>query len=152
MTTNQNYYSQTLIVQCMKLKLNMPMKILAAMKKCLILVIIMSKYYDDSNKLVIAKMKDETSNVAIEEFIGLKPKMYLFLVHDNSEYKKSHNEYKEVLLHNKCLRDSVSRIQSKDDRIGTYEIDKFPLSCFAEKIYIQNNGYDGSALSYYNQL
>ena len=151
MTTNQNYYSQTLIVQCMKLKLNMSMKILAAMKKCLILVIIMAKYYDDSNKLVIAKMKDETSNVAIEEFIGLKPKMHLFLVGNNSEYKKV-NEYKEVLLHNKCLRDSVSRIQSKDHRIGTYEIDKFPLSCFAEKIYIQNTGYDGSALSYYNQL
>ena len=86
MTTNQNYYSQTLVVQYMKLKLNMPMKILAATKKCLILVIIMSKYCDDSNKLVIAKMKDETSNVAIEEFIGLKPKMYLFLVHDNKEY------------------------------------------------------------------
>ena len=88
MTTNQNYYSQTLVVQCMKLKLNMPMKILAATKKCLILVIIMSKYCDDSNKLVIAKMKDETSNVAIEEFIGLKPKMHLFLVGNNSEYKK----------------------------------------------------------------
>ena len=40
----------------------MSIKILAAMKKCLILVIIMPKYYDDSNKLVIAKMKDETSN------------------------------------------------------------------------------------------
>ena len=40
----------------------MSIKILAAMKKCLILVIIIPKYYDDSNKLVIAKMKDETSN------------------------------------------------------------------------------------------
>ena len=27
-----------------------------------------SKYYDDSNQLVITKMKDETSSVAIEEF------------------------------------------------------------------------------------
>ena len=61
-TANQSYYSQTLIVYCMRLKLNMSIKILAAMKKCLILVIIMPKYYDDSNKLVIAKMKDETSN------------------------------------------------------------------------------------------
>ena len=32
-----------------------------------------SKYYDDSNKLVVAKMKDETA--AIEKFSGLKPKM-----------------------------------------------------------------------------
>ena len=40
MTTNQSYYLQTLIVQCMKLKLKISMNILAAIKKCLILVII----------------------------------------------------------------------------------------------------------------
>ena len=28
-----------------------------------------SKYYDNSNKLVIGKMKDETAGVAIEEFV-----------------------------------------------------------------------------------
>ena len=42
-----------------------------------------SKYYDDSNKLVIGKMKDEPGGVATEEFVGLKTKMYSFLV-DNS--------------------------------------------------------------------
>ena len=47
-----------------------------------------SKYYDNSNKLVIGKMKDESGDVAIEEFVGLKPKMYSFLV-DNSENKKA---------------------------------------------------------------
>ena len=38
--TTQNSYSQTLIVYCIKLELKMSMKILAAIKKCLILVII----------------------------------------------------------------------------------------------------------------
>ena len=33
-------------------------------------------------------MKDETAGVAIKEFVGLKPKMYSFLVDDNSEHKK----------------------------------------------------------------
>ena len=33
-------------------------------------------------------MKDETEGVAIEEFVGLKPKMYSFLV-DNSELKRN---------------------------------------------------------------
>ena len=32
-------------------------------------------------------MKDETAGVAIKKFVGLKPKMYLFLV-DNNEIKK----------------------------------------------------------------
>ena len=75
-----------------------------------------SKYDDYSNKLVIGKMKDETGRVAIEEFVGLKPKMYLLLMNNNSEHKKangvnksvvatiSHNEYKYVLLNNKCIR------------------------------------------------
>ena len=36
-----------------------------------------SKYYDNSNKLVVGKMKDETTaGVGIERFVGLKPKMY----------------------------------------------------------------------------
>ena len=39
MRTNKNYYSQALTVSCMKLKLNMSMKILVALNKCLISVI-----------------------------------------------------------------------------------------------------------------
>ena len=64
----------------------------------------------------------------IEEFVGLTPKMYSFLVEDNSEHKKAksvdtnvvaticHNGYKDVLLNNKCLRHSMNRIKSKDHR------------------------------------
>ena len=75
-----------------------------------------SKYYDNSNKLKVGKMIDETAGVAIEEFAELKPKMYLYLVDDNKEHKKakgvnknvaatiSYNEYKDVLLDKKCLR------------------------------------------------
>ena len=69
-----------------------------------------SKYYDDSNKLVAGKMKDKTDGIVIEEFVGLKPKMYSFLVGCCSESKKekkknknivakiSHDEHKNVLL------------------------------------------------------
>ena len=71
---------------------------------------------DNSNKLVVGKMKDETAGVTIEEFLGLKPKIYSYLVNDNSEHKKvegvnrnvvakiSHNECKDVFLNKKCLR------------------------------------------------
>ena len=34
-------------------------------------------------------MKDEIGGLTIEEFVGLKPKMYSFLVDDNSEHRKS---------------------------------------------------------------
>ena len=132
----------------MTLKLNMSIKILATINKCLTLVIIqlshiqliIIKYYDSSNKLVVGKMTDETGGVAIEEFVGLKPNMYSYLVDDNSEHKKakgvnrnfvptiSHSEYKDVLWNKKCLRHSMNRIQSKDQKIGTYEINKISLS------------------------
>ena len=114
-----------------------------------------SKYYDNSNKLVVNRMKDEAAGAAIEEFIGLKLKMYWYLVNDNSEHKKAkgvntnviaticHNEHKNVLLNKKCLRNSMKRIQSKDHKIETYEINKISLFRFDDKIYIQNNGYDG---------
>ena len=42
----------------------------------------------------------------------------------------------------------MNKIQSKDHRTGTYEINKNLLSCFDDKVYIQNNGYDGSVLGY----
>ena len=59
---------------------------------------------------MVGKMKDETTGVVIEEFVGLKSKVYSYLVDDNREHKKtkginknvvatvSHNEYKDVLL------------------------------------------------------
>ena len=42
-----------------------------------------SKYYHNSNKLVVGKMKDKTGSVAIEE------KMYSFLVDNNNEHIKA---------------------------------------------------------------
>ena len=102
----------------------MSIKILAMIKKGLNNL----KYYDNSKKLVIGKMKDETEGVAIEEFVRLKTKIYSFLI-DNSAHKKAkdmyknvvatirHNEYKDVFLNKKCLR--LNRIQSKHHRIGT---------------------------------
>ena len=86
--------------------------------------------------------------------------MYSYLVDNNSEYKKAkgvnknvvatinHNEYKDVLLNKKCLRHSMNRIQSKYHRIGNYEVNKISLSCFDNRIYIQDDGCDGLTLGY----
>ena len=103
-------------------------------------------------------MKDETAGVAIEECVGLKTQMYSYSIDNNSEHKKgkgvkrnivatiSNNEYKDILLNN--LRRSMNRIQSKDNKIGTCEINKISLSSFDDKIYIQNNVCDGLALGH----
>ena len=86
--------------------------------------------------IIFLKMEDEAAGVAIKEFLGLKLKMYSFLIYDSSEHKKvksvnknviatiSRNKYEDVLLNKKCLMHSMNGIQSKDDRIETCEIDK----------------------------
>ena len=80
---------------------------------------------------MVGKMKDETAGVSIEEFFGLKSKIYSYLVNDNGEHKKakdvnrnvvakiSHNKYEDVFLNKKCLRHLMNRIQRN---LGTYEI------------------------------
>ena len=97
-------------------------------------------------------MKDETGDVPIKESLGLKPKVYSFLVDDRSENKKikglkkkvaqkiTYIGYKYFLLNKKCFRHLMNRIQSKGHKTGTYEIKKLSLSCFDNKIHILNNG------------
>ena len=84
-----------------------------------------SKYYNSSNKLVVGKMKGETATAAIEEFVGLKSKMYSHWVDENSEHEKAkrvnrnvvvtiiYNEYNNVLLNKKCLRHSINMTKVK---------------------------------------
>ena len=55
-----------------------------------------SKYYDDSNKLVVGQMKDE-SGVTIKEFFGLKPKRDSNLLNDNIEHTKATGVNKNVV-------------------------------------------------------
>ena len=58
-----------------------------------------SKYDHDSNKLLVGKIKDETDGVAMKEFVGLKSKMYSFLVNDRSEHKKANGMNKYVVAY-----------------------------------------------------
>ena len=109
---------------------------------------------------MVGKTKDETSDVATGESIGLKLKICSYLVTDISAHKAakgvktnvaatiSHNEYKDDLLNKKYLRHPMKRVQSKNHKIGTYEINKISLSCFYDKTYIQSNGCDGLAHGY----
>ena len=42
-----------------------------------------SKCYDDSNKIAIGRLKDETGGIAINKFVGLNPEMYSFFADIN---------------------------------------------------------------------
>ena len=106
-----------------------------------------SKFYDDTNKKVIGKMKDEYGGAIIDQFVGLKSKMYS-IKKNGSEYSitkgvniaTEFNEFKDVLFNKKVIRHKMKRIQAKKHKIGTYEIDKISLSCFDDKRYVLDDG------------
>ena len=122
-------------------------------KICLTLVII-QKIFDNANKKVIGKMKDEYGGVIIDQFIGLKSKMYSIKKIDGSESSTTKgvniatefNEFKDVLFNKEVIRHKMKRIQAKKHKIETYEIHKISLSCFDDKRYMLDNG--GNTLAY----
>ena len=93
-------------------------------------------------------MKDEYGGVIIDEFIGLKSKMYSIKKIDGRESNTAKgvniatkfNEFKDVLFKKNIIRHKMERIQAKGHKIGTYEIDKISLSCFDDKRHVLDNG------------
>ena len=56
-----------------------------------------SPYFDKSNKKVIGKFKDEVSGIPINEFIGLRSKMYSYLK-DTDECGKTVKDIKKNVI------------------------------------------------------
>ena len=107
-----------------------------------------SKFFNEANKKVIGKMKDEFDGVIVEEFIRLKSKMYSMKKIDGKECNTAKgvsiatdfDKFKDVLFNEKIVRHKMKRIQSKKHKLGTYEIDKISLSCFDDKRYVLDDG------------
>ena len=107
-----------------------------------------SKFFDETNKKVIGKMKDELGGVIVNEFVALKSKMYSIIKIHAKEYNTAKgisiatefDKFKDVLFNEKIIRHKMKRIQSKKHKLGTYEIDKISLSCFDDKRYVLDDG------------
>ena len=116
-----------------------------------------SKFFNETNKKVIGKMKDEFGGIIITEFAGLKSKMYSIKKIDGKEHNTvkgvstatEFNNFKDVLFNKKIIRNKMKRIQSKKHKLGTYETDKNFLSCFEDKRYVLDDGI--YTLSYFHK-
>ena len=94
------------------------------------------KLFDETNKKVISKMKDEFGGIIVQEFVGLKSKIFSTKKIDGKECNTAKgvnvatefNKLKDVLFNKKIIRHKMKRIQSKKHKLGTYEIDKISLS------------------------
>ena len=115
-----------------------------------------SNFFDPIYKKVIAKMTDGFRGIPIKKFIGLRSKMFCIVSVDDREVNTAKgvnisiefNEYKDVLFNEKIIRHKIKRIQSKKQKIGTYDVNKISLSRFDVKKYILNDGI--TTLAYFH--
>ena len=103
-----------------------------------------SKFFDPTNKKVISKMKDESEEKIIHDFVRLKSKIYSVKNIDGKESNTAKgvniatefNKFKDTLFNKKVLRHKMRRIQGKKHKMGTYQINKVSLSVFDHKRFI----------------
>ena len=114
-----------------------------------------SKFFDEANKKVIGKMKDESDGKIIDEFVRLKSKMHSIKNIDSEEFNTAEevniefNEFKSILFNKKRMRHKMKRIQAKNHKIGTYKIKKMSLSRYDDKRFVLIDGID--TLAYFHK-
>ena len=79
-----------------------------------------STFYDDTNKIFFSKMKVEYGSAIIDQFIGLKSKIYSIKKIDGNESSTTKgvniatefDEFKDVLFNKKIIRHKMKKIEA----------------------------------------
>ena len=113
------------------------------------------------NKKVLGKFKDELGGEKLEEFVGLRAKMYSFRSGD-TEVKKlkgilesvvkndlTFNHYKECLYNQTETVSKMKLFQSKNHVINTIVTSKVSLSSYDDKRYILDDRISSYAHGHY---
>ena len=114
------------------------------------------------NKKVLGMFKDEVKGKNIKEFVGLRAKLYSFIIEDGEENKKckgvkkqvvkesiTHEDYKTCLLTGKETLRKQNILRSYDHEVYTEEVNKIALSAADDKRYILNDGIVTLAWGHY---
>ena len=114
------------------------------------------------NKKVLGMMKDEAAGKIIKEFVGLRSKLYSFVMDDGGETKKCkgikkqvversirHEHYKTCLTTGKELLRKQNILRSYEHEVYTEEVNKVALSALDDKRYILSDGMDTLAWGHY---
>ena len=114
------------------------------------------------NKKVLGMMKDEAAGKIIKEFVGLRSKLYSFIMDDGGEIKKCkgikrqvvessirHEHYKTCLTTGKELLKKQNILRSYNHEVYTEEVNKVALSALDDKRYILSDGMHTLAWGHY---
>jgi hypothetical protein len=108
--------------------------------------------HDTTNKKVIGKMKNESPNHQITEFVGLRSKLYAYKTDDNSQHKKCKgvntgvvnkniifDNYKSVLFQRHSFNVKQNGFRSHKHVLYTETVTKTALSFNDDKCYIDDD-------------
>jgi hypothetical protein len=120
--------------------------------------------FDNTNKKVIGKFKNESSDSQIIEFVGLRSKLYSYLTDEEkkNDHKKckgckkgvvdkvlSFEDYKNTLFNRTKETIKQNGFRSYKHRVFTEEVTKVALSCNDDKCYISDNNIDTFTFGHY---
>ena len=115
------------------------------------------------NKKVLGKMKDEAAGKIINEFVGLRAKLYSYKMYEGEEEIKkckgikkqvvessiTHEDYKTCLLTGKEQLRKQNILRSYSHEVYTEEVNKVALSALDDKRYILSDGIHTLAWGHY---
>ena len=122
--------------------------------------------FSTRNKKVLGKFKDEVHGTPVQEFVGLRPKMYSLLYNENGKTVEKkvakgiaknvtkreirHEHYKECLFNRKQQTASMQKMRSFKHNLYTINLNKIGSSPFDDNRYISGNGCDTLAHGHYS--
>ena len=119
--------------------------------------------FDEKNKKKLGYLKDETEGKIIEQFIGLKSKLYSIKYHNGDSIRKckglqnvvvkkfiKHENYYDVLQNDKIIRSENRRIEAKLFNLRTIKSEKISHTAFDDKRFICDNKIDTLPFGFIN--
>ena len=116
--------------------------------------------HSETNKKVLGKMKDECAGIPIEEFVGLRPKMYS-MVYGGKEKKTAkgitracqrrmnHEQYRNCLFDGTQTMVVGNIIRSEAHQLYSQMTPKLALSPYDDKRYVLDDGQSTLAHGHY---
>ena len=114
------------------------------------------------NKKVLGMFKDEAGGKIIIEFVGLRDKLYSYIMDEGEEHKKckgikkqvvatsiKHEDYKTCLTTGKEQLRKQNILRSYEHEVFTEEVNKVALSALDDKRYILGDGIHTLAWGHY---